>query len=123
MTKLERLKAELDDLYTLRRTIREFGESINLKCKKVENDMRPLTQAEHRKQIRGALGAYVVKNYAGEALPKYGDHVKILNCTRQRVVIDYLKGAWMVPYSALQIEKPSDEQIRINNLTRMWVAL
>ena len=107
-SRLDQLRAELKEVSEQQQTLASRSDDIR-------GEIKPLAEADHRKRVRGALGAYVTANFIGKDTPKYGDHVTILRCSTKYVTVKTEKhGKWRLNYRNLSIDEPSGNTTRIN---------
>lgn len=108
MNRLQQLRVELKEVSEKQQTLASRADDIR-------GEIKPLVDAEHRRRIRGALGAYVTANFIGGDTPKYGDHVTIIRCARKYVTVQTEKhGRWQLNYWHLSVDEPSGSTTRIN---------
>ncbi len=107
LSRLDQLRAELKDVSAQQQVLASRADDIR-------GEIQPLAESEHRKAIRGALGAYVTASFIGKDTPSYGDHVTIVQCRTKYVIVDAGKqGRWRLSYKNLNIDPPSGTMVRM----------
>lgn len=107
MNRLQQLRSELKE-------VSEQQQTLASRCDDLRGEIQPLAEAEHRKGIRGALGAYVTASFIGKDSLSYGDHVTIVECRTKYVTVDAGKmGKWRLSYKHLSLDPPTGTMLRI----------
>lgn len=107
LRRLDQLRAELKEVSAQQQVLASRSDDLR-------GEIEPLAEAEHRKRVRGALGAYLTANFIGKDTPSYGDHVTIVQCRTKYVIVDAGKqGRWRLSYKNLSLDPPSGTILRL----------
>lgn len=108
LSRLDQLRADLKDVSAQQQTLASRADDLR-------GQIKPLAEADHRKRVRGALGAYVTASFIGKDTPSYGDHVTIVQCRTKYVIVDAGKqGRWRLAYKHLSLDPPSGTMLRLD---------
>lgn len=109
--------ARLNRLDQLRAELKEVSEQQQVLASRADDlrgQITPLAESDHRKRVRGALGAYVTASFIGKDTPSYGDHVTIVQCRTKYVIVDAGKtGRWRLAYRNLSLDPPTGTMARL----------
>ena len=108
LNRLDQLRAELKEVSAQQQDLASRADNLR-------GEIQPLEEADHRKRVRGALGAYVTASFIGKDTPSYGDHVTIVQCRTKYVLVDAGKqGKWQLSYKHLSLDPPTGTMLRID---------
>lgn len=108
MNRLDQLRAELKEVSEQQQVSASRSDDLR-------GEIKPLSEAAHRKRVRGALGAYVTASFIGKDTLSYGDHVTIVQCRTKYVLVDAGKqGKWNLSYKHLSLDPPTGTMLRVN---------
>ncbi len=107
LSRLDQLRAELKEVSAQQQDLASRADDLR-------GEIIPLAEADHRKRVRGALGAYVTASFIGKDTPSYGDHVTIVECRTKYVLVDAGKqGKWRLSYKHLSLDPPTGTALRL----------